>query len=56
MIVFTSKGPDPETKKGIDEIKNELRTARESQKRWKWITFGVSLLGMIVGILGFLVY
>jgi len=22
MVIFTSKGPDPETKKGIDEIKN----------------------------------
>ena len=51
MGIFTSKGGDPEARKGINEIKEELVKIRKSRNHWQWISFGLATFSVIIGIL-----
>lgn len=56
MGIWTSKGGDPEAKKGINEIKDELVKMRKSRNHWQWISFGLAAFSVIIGTLGILAY
>ena len=50
MGIFTQKGPDPEVKKGIEELKKEIRNQKRTQIIYLMIGITASgFLGYFVG-------
>lgn len=56
MVIWTSRGSDPEARKGINEIKEELVKMRKSRNHWQWISFGLAAFSVIIGTLGVFIF